>query len=376
MDPNIVAALIIAFATIIAALIARQKNLISDVPAEIKEKERVEKETPSAPSSITDIPKAHISRDFVIGILLVLICSVLFGGSHVLGKYIISTNVHPLVVVTLRNLFSGLFILIVALSLKTSSENKNFRIHFTKDSAYMVLGRSLSGLCYFWSFVYLSATLAITLYKLNPVYTFIMILLFIGSSFSKISFFNILFGILIAIVGSIVTVGTFNGAPSDSIFEILPGIVLIVLAGIFWSVFIVSSEKHKSSQIMKVTFWERQLYVSFVYLIATLPFILILLVSEAFWPDFLKLKEITFIEILKVLPLGLLSGTIGILYFEALKRISSLLVSVIISLEIFFTMIFESLFLRPNITWNIFLGAILIILGAVSVGRESRNLKL
>ena len=79
---------------------------------------------------------------------------------------------------------------------------------------------------------------------------------------------------------------------------------------------------------------------------------------------------------LEVAVLGVLSGLVGILYFEALKRISSLLVAVIVSLEVVFTMIIEHIFLDMLVSWLLLAGAILVMVGAVFVGREAGKLKL
>jgi drug/metabolite transporter (DMT)-like permease len=240
----------------------------------------------------------------------------------------------------------------------------------------MIIGRSLSGAFYFATFLYLSATSTITLYKLNPIYTFILLLFLIKLPLSLSSFTNVLIGVVVAISGSILSVYNFNGASSMSIEAVIPGIVFVVLAGFFWSVYMVSSESHKGSQISKACMWQRQRYVANIYLISSIPFVLLVILLTFLRPDITDIRAITFSEIILISPLGLLSGVIGILYFEALKRISSLLISVIISLEIFFTMIFEAVFIGHDLGWNVFLGGLLVAVGAVSVGREAGKLKL
>jgi len=186
----------------------------------------------------------------------------------------------------------------------------------------------------------------------------------------------VLIGIVVAISGSILSVYNFNSTPSLSVEAVTPGILFIVLAGFFWSVYMVSSERHKDSQISKACMWQRQRYVANIYLISSIPFVLLVLAISFLRPEITDVRTITIDEILLIMPLGLFSGVIGILYFEALKRISSLLISVIISLEIFFTMIFESLFIGHSLGWNVFLGGLLVAVGAISVGREAGKLKL
>lgn len=313
---------------------------------------------------------------FLTGIILVLTCAIIFGGSHVLGKHIITSTANPLLVIAGRNFISGVVIFLFSLVTKAFSEKKKTTIQFDRDSLLMILGRTLSGFFYLMTFLYLSATLTITLYKINPIYTFIFLLFLVKTAISKISVLNILIGVIVCIVGSIITI---NGANIQfgTISTEWQGIIFVLLAGIFWSVFSVYSEKHKSSHVERTVLWERQLYLAKIYLFSTLPFFLILLIGVYTFPEsqFTNIF-ISLIDVLKIVLLGVFSGTIGILFFEALKRISSLLVSVIISLEIFFTMIFETIFLGQPSSWNMFFGAILIIVGAISVSRESNNLKI
>ncbi|MCP4353471.1 MAG: DMT family transporter [Desulfobacterales bacterium] len=367
MNSTIVAAIITTIGTIAAAFIARKKNL---------GKENEDNQAISDPDiPDRDKPDTHADKEFVIGILLVLICSVLFGISHVFGRYLIKSHLNPLVIVTVRNIVSGILIFFLSLILRKFSTSSNYSVSFTKDSFFMMLGRTVSGLFYFISFMYLSATLSITLYKLNPIYTFIILLFLIKTRLSNYSFVKILIGVIIAVIGSILLIVKF-GTESTPMEYILPGIISIILAGIFWSVFIVFSEKHKSSHIKKTELWERQRYVSYIYLLSSIPFIILVLLGSEMYPSLIDLSKISYSDITETAFLGIISGLVGILYFEALKRISSLLVNVIISLEIFFTMIFEWLYLGQDMTWNIYFGAILVIIGAISVGRESDNLKL
>jgi len=372
MDPVIIAAIITAVGVIIAAFIAKQKGESAHTKSDV---DVPQKELPpiSISSSGND---THISKEFAVGVLLVLICSTLFGGSHVLGKYVITAKSDPILVVTIRNIIAGLVILIFSTFLRCISQEKDSNIKYTKDSLYMIIGKTLSGVFYFAAFLYLSATSTVTLYKLNPIYTFIILLFLIKKPLTMSSFTNVIIGIVIAISGSILSVHGLDDTFSLRGDAVAPGILYIVLASFFWSVFMVSSEKHKDSHVKNACLWQRQKYVANIYLISSIPFVLLLLAFTFLRPDITDIRTVTIDEILLIMPLGLFSGVIGILYFEALKRISPLLISVIISLEIFFTMIFESLFIGTDLGWYVFIGGLLVAVGAISVGRESRNLSV
>ena len=370
MDSVIVAALITAAATILAALLhgylgrRRPRELSSESVQGLPQ-------GPPAPSETVH----QIERDFVVGVLLTLLLAVIFGMNHVLGRHVISTSsVNPLLVAAGRNFASGLFILLFAIVLQHFESEPRRKIALSRDSALMVLGRTTSSLFYFLALVYLTATSTITLYKLNTIYTFIILLFLIKRVLPTISVANILIGMIVAISGSVVTIIGFNR--SESVETNLSGILFVILAGFFWSVYIVHAERYSSRHPEQATLCERQRYVGYIYLLSSLPLVLIVAFSPFFASGQYATYNISIADTGKIIALGCISGTIGILYFEALKRISSLLVGVIVSLEIFFTMIFERLFLEQEISWNLFLGAVLVIVGSVSVGRESTKLKL
>jgi len=242
----------------------------------------------------------------------------------------------------------------------------------------MIIGRVFSGIFYFLTLMYLSATTTITLYKINTIFTFIILLFLLHTVISKLSFYNILIGIMISFIGVLLAVMGSESNLLKAIEANYIGVIFSLLAGIFWSIYIVFSERYSSKHPTYSSFGSRQKYVSYIYLISSLPLIFALFLPSEILPTDLSINNVdySFKDMVSITILGCVSGIIGILYFEALKRISSLLVGVLISLEIFFTMIFEKIFLDVDVTFQLFIGATLIILGAISVGRESKKLKL
>ncbi len=369
MDVQIIAAIITAAATIFAVFISHWLVVSRKVapPDPIEEPTGAPKETTAE----------SIDRDFIVGVALSLALAVIFGLSHVLGKYIVTTSTeNPLLVITGRNVISGLFILIFAHVIRHLKQEQVIKYTYTKDSAFMVLGRSASSIFYFLTFLYLTATATITLYKLNTIFTFILLMFLVTQALSRISVANILIGIVVGIAGSVVTIGGFGESLNGENQTSSVGVSFALLAGIFWSVYIVFSERYSANNPQYNSLSSRQSYVGRIYLFSSIPLILLLAVAPFTMPEQYSTMNISLEGLFGVVALGCISGVIGILYFEALKRISSLLVGVIISLEIFFTMVFENIFLGQNITWNLFVGALLVIVASISVGRESKKLKL
>ena len=316
----------------------------------------------------------HNPMRFTVGVMLTLACASLWGASHVIGKHVISSEADPLFVVAGRNAVSGIVILFISLVLAFRSED-SYKIEFTRSSIVMIAGRSVSGLFYFMSFAFLSATQAITLYKLNPLYTLAILLLVFPRSLTGLSVLRVGIGVVLAITGSILA--ALSSQQSVTQFNDVPavGIVYMVIAGVFWSAFVVSSESHTSSRIEGTRFWHRQRYVAYVYLLSSLPFAGWLVVKLLLVPELMNELRIDLEAVTQVCVLGGISGVIGTLYFEAIKRISSLLVSVIVSLEVFVTLMLEAIFLNHPITSLAILGAVTVITGAIVVSFETKRVR-
>ncbi len=80
--------------------------------------------------------------------------------------------------------------------------------------------------------------------------------------------------------------------------------------------------------------------------------------------------------VIRLLVLGFFSAVGILMYSEAVKRVSALLVTTLVSLELLITMMFEATFLKQTFEWFMVHGTVLIIIGAVSIGRENKRLRL
>jgi len=375
-DPNIISGIIIAMGTIIATfinLLSKRKRKKKELIKEgIKEEIIVDEKAKKSEEEI--LGKIDVRK--LVGIVLTIACAILFAVSHVLSKFVVDTEINPMVILVGRNIISGLTILIFVLIIKSFYQKSKLRVHLNRDSLYMILGRGFSGIFYLASLIYLSATSMIIIYKLNAIFTFILLLFLIKNKLKFESITNILFGIIVCIIGTFIIAQNNAVISYEYDTEGMTGILLGIGAAFLWSVYIVYAEKHEKTSICNTNIVERQFFLGIIYLISTLPVVLLVVLSVFFDAGVFSSYTVEWKEIGIIAFIGIISGIIGILYFEAIKRISALLVTVIISLEIFFTMIFENIFLENIVTLNIVLGAILVIIGAISVGRESKKMKL
>ena len=327
--------------------------------------------TPEAPGeSSTSTPPKPIDTSYLVGIGLISLCALLFALQHVVAKYVINVSGSPAFSVAVRNLVSGAFIIGIAFVARCFSKERSDGVRFDLDSWVMVGGRCLSGLCYFSALVYLTATEVTSLYKLNPIYTLVILVALAPLKAKAVDLINLVIGTFIAVLGALVVVAN----PSSEIGITLPwvGVILMVLAGIFWSLFIVASRRHESTGLGKAPFWQRQQHIGLVYLYGAVPVIILFVARLATGQEPLVQTQ----SLIPLVFLGLLSGAIGLLYFEALKRISALLASIIVGFEIFFTIVIEKCILGEPVTLHLFVGAALVMVGAVGVSRETRKLQL
>jgi len=120
-DSTIVSALITVAGTIVAVVIGQKMNpntqnkQSQNDPAQRELEKKTDKNISTLiQSNKTDGKSEGIDKNFIVGVGLTLLCAVIFGISHVFGKYLVIETTNPLFVASLRNIVSGIFIFIVA----------------------------------------------------------------------------------------------------------------------------------------------------------------------------------------------------------------------------------------------------------------------
>ena len=318
-----------------------------------------------------------VSNRLVVGVALVLCCAVLWGCSHVLAKHIMTQSIDPFLAIFLRNFIAAITVSIFVVLMRPFSRAKQIHIALSSTSLFMIGGRALAGIFYFVALQYISATEAIALYKFNAISAFVITIFLLSYKVPKLTTEVVVIGIVVTICGVLIT--TIGGRTIDQAFSSNSyiGYVYIILAAICWSIFTVFSEKDEGSGLSKTDLVTRQSYLSKILLYSSLPALAIFLISSNYSSQNLAgtLLEDHDSQ-LSIIVLGILTGVIGIMYFEALKRISPILVTVVVSFEIIMTGVLEAIFIDLNITWHLVVGAMLIILGSILVARESEALRL
>jgi drug/metabolite transporter (DMT)-like permease len=305
-----------------------------------------------------------------VGIWLMATCAVLLGISHALGRKILLESVEPLVAVAIRNAISAAVVLIIATVARWVTGAPRRYLTYDRWTWLAVAGRSLSGIFYFYGLSALTATAGILLYRLNPVYTLILALVLVPAVVRRqLSLGALVLGTVLSVAGAVMGAGAHRPMDAEG-SGAGAGILFMLLAGPCFSLFLVSWEKHRASAIEQSDFSARQGYQAQIELWALIPLLL-----GAVSISLLKGWTVTSAgQWLELGVLGTITGCIGILYFEAVKRIGALLASVIVGLEVHVTILFERLWLGEPVTIWALVGGVLVLAGVALVARENQVL--
>lgn len=371
---------VIVAAVITAAAMLRAAKLQSREVAETSERPQAEpvaqKQPPRAVSAEAPAKsRRYLEAGLVHGVVLTLLSAVGFAAHSVLARHLIISDIHPLMLLFCRNLASGLLILLVAMVARHFAVDKTYTVPFTGDSMLMVLSRALGGVLYLSALLYLTATAGLALFKLNAVWTLILLLFLLRRRLDFSLIMNSVIGVSVASLGVVLVVQDSLAGSGGVGTAVWPGVALAVGAGLAWAVFAVGAERH-GTKMEKARLWERQFHLGRIYLLVATLSLVVLVMFAAAWSSFAEVFVLSGSDIFKAGILGVFSGGAVLLYYEAIKRVSVLLVTTLVSLELLITMVFERVFLAQDFAWYMLHGTLLIILGAISISRENVRLRL
>jgi drug/metabolite transporter (DMT)-like permease len=306
------------------------------------------------------------------GLVLMGFCALLLGVSHALTRKVLVQCVEPLVAVTLRNFISAVIVLATAGLARRLSGNPRRYLTYDRWTWMAVAGKALSGIFYFYAMSGLTATAGILLYRLNPIYTLILAFALVPLAVRKqLSVGLLTLGAVLSVAGAVMGAFDLHGAAAGATAGAgKSGVLFMLLAGPCFSLFLVSSEKHRASAVGEADFAARQGYVAQIELLALIP-----VLAGAVAVTWLHGWTVTtWAQAGELGILGAIAGGIGILYFEAVKRIGALLASVIVGLEVHVTILCEWFWLgEPVSAWAVW-GGVLVLAGVALVARENQVL--
>lgn len=277
------------------------------------------------------------------GYLLIIISAMGFGLIPIFASYAYDNNVSLTTLLFLRFTFTSIILF-------TYIFIKKVQISITRSQLFslILLGGvlyTLQSTFYFTSIKYIPASLAVLLLYLYPVFVAILSF-FVNKEQISIKLF---ISIAISLTGMILILGT----PSTDINFI--GVILALGAAITYSIYIIYGNKI-TLQVSPI------ISSAFIALFASVSFLIGGLSTKSLSFDFEPLGWVP------ILGTGLFSGTIAMLtFFKGMNIIGPTRASILSMVEPVVTIIFSIALFNDKLTGLQFIGAVIIILGAVLV---------
>ena len=290
------------------------------------------------------------------GLLAAVGAALLWASINVILKHVSGTQLHPIGVSCLLYL-SALSVLAPALAFL----KRRYAVGLVRSELLrwpnLLAGLAKAGETLF--FVYavraISATQTTMLKKLSPVWVYIILVLFLRERLRVLK----VIGTLLAVAGIYVLLGFAPDAAAGNGAAL--GAVFAILSGFSFAVFSVVLERGAAAG--SPGSWVDRLQTTVCFLGSALLFVLPF--GIAFLPGrYPSLSDLLWIYLAG----GVFTGTTYFLYYTALTKLSSLLVVLMLSLIVVFTMLLELLFLgTATLTPSFAIGAAVILVGVLLV---------
>jgi drug/metabolite transporter (DMT)-like permease len=300
------------------------------------------------------------------GTLITITISMLWAISNVSYRLLMIKDNNFLFISAYTLLSASFFCFLFSFILKDRKNINTEKIELnTLDFIFIIIPNVINFCSFILALKYITATQVIILNKLNPLFLLLILALFMKEKFTQVGVAS-----LISSLCGVYVLLDINNIGFISLFESTKaiGAVLAIIAGISFSVLTVGfykSQKHNinSSYHIKLKYMGYVFVYSFVLFSPVLPFIVI--------------PKIDNLMLIVIILNGLRLAVVYILYREAISLTNPLFVSVVVSLEIIFTMFLEKYWLNSAITGSSVIGSIL-ILGAIwslIIDNQNKNSK-
>lgn len=294
-------------------------------------------------------------RDYVFGTIYSLLCAVFWSLSYVSLSYVsTSASLLDINVVLLGS--ASAFLLLAwgfsyFLSRKTG-ESLRLNVNWKTLAPWVVVGANLASfLLFVYALSFISASQTIILQKINPLIVLLISLVWLrrkpaGSTWSAV---------VLVILGTTLIVAndqfTFTGSRN------LIGSLFAILAGAAFAFFSVGLEKIEET---KTNLTQRLGFMATVFLLSYMGILTI---------GYMRSQILSFnLLVIGILLLnGLRVAIVYVFYHEAVRRIGALLASVIVALEVPFTIFFDWQLLQQIPGRRLAIGAAAVLLGAITL---------
>lgn len=287
------------------------------------------------------------------GTIITIIISLLWAISNVSYRLLMIGDNNFLFISAYTLLSASFFCFLFSIILKGRKCNSVEKIELNALDFILIIIPNIINFCSFiLALKYITATQVIILNKLNPLFLLLILSVFMKEKFTRVGVASLISSMCgVYVLLDIQGVSFILLIENTKVF----GALLAIIAGISFSVLTVGFYRSQKNNINS-PYYLKLKYMGYVFVYSFVLFSPVL--------PFIAIPKIDKILLLVIILNGLRLAIVYILYREAIRLTNPLFVSVVVSLEIIFTMILERYYLNTTITVSSVMGSIL-ILGAI-----------
>lgn len=306
-------------------------------------------------------------RQKYIGYICAFLAAFFLGFHSIIIRYLELQQVNPYLIITSRLFIGAFFLTIFVFMQRLWKREKMFqpgKFRYGKFFWIAAVGLGLNFIFFHQGLNYTIASNAILLETFSSVMVLLLILVFFpekAKNFqSKRPLLTRLF--FLVILGSIGSTLLIVHTPEDIVPQHnmkMLGDLLEFVAMLFFALFFIGSSEHRkeNSEANPLETSRRFLFVAGCMVAVLLPFSI----------SFESIARMTLEQWLFILLIGILStGITYTLWYHASKYLNVVSLALMFNLSSVFTVLWESVFFKLQISWSIILGAALIMYASVS----------
>lgn len=316
-----------------------------------------------APSALVVPCLSPTLRDYIFGIVYAVLCAVLWSVSYVSLSYV-TARVNPVEVNAIVLGSATIFLFLgfwIARFMQADSDPAPIPISWRTWKPWLIaLANLLSFILFVYALRFVSASQTITLSKINPLF----IALFSWVLFKQRPPASTISAAFLVVLGTVLI--TANERFTFDVTTEVIGSFLAILAGLGFALFSVGLEqieRRHSSRSERLLFLAVVFFLSYVGIVTVAHF-------ERLGTDPIDSESIVIL-----LLNGLRAAIVYILFQAAVRRIGALRVSVLVALEVPFTMFWDSAWLGRIPANRLIWGSATILFAALTLGWDMLRAK-
>lgn len=296
------------------------------------------------------------ARDYSLGVIYSLLCAILWSLSYVSLSYVSSKT--DLLDINIALLGTGCAFLAIGWVLSWlfelgSESSPKMNVDWKTSAPWVVVITNLASfLLFVYALYFISASQTIALQKINPLFVMLIVLIWLKREPSGSTLSAVLLVILGAVLITVDNQFGFTGRKN------IVGSIAAVLAGASFAVFSVGLEKIEQDKNPTLT--QR---IGFMTVVFFLSFVGLVTLGYIYGGHLEFSMEVGGILLLNGFRVAVVYG----LYEAAVRRIGALLASVLVALEVPFTMLWDWLWLHSVPGSRVVIGAVAILFGTTTL---------